>query len=90
MGPCSDWLLFFFGGDLLIKRWTFFVFLGVLAAVCGIVFLYDLIDGVADIAAEILGAALLIQGMFELVAGTAHTRIPACGAGCRCSEALPC
>ena len=67
--------LIFLGGDLLIKRWTFFVFLGVLAAVCGIVLLYDLIDGVADIAAEVLGAALLIQGMFEVVTGTAHTRM---------------
>ena len=67
--------LIFFGGDLLIKRWTFFVVLGVLAAVCGIVLLYDLIDGVADIAAEVLGAALLIQGLFEVVAGTAHTRM---------------
>lgn len=67
--------LIFFGGDSLIKRWTFFVVLGVLAAVCGIVLLYDLLDGAADIAAEVLGAALLVQGMFELVAGTAHTRM---------------
>ena len=67
--------LIFFGGDSLIKRWTFFVVLGVLAAVCGIVLLYDLLDGAADIAAEVLGAALLVQGMFEVVAGTAHTRM---------------
>lgn len=39
------------------------------------VLLVDLLDGVADIAAKILGAALLLQGLFELVAGTAHTRL---------------
>ena len=67
--------LIFFGGDSLIKRWTFFVVLGVLAAVCGVILLVDLLDGIADIAAEVLGAALLIQGVFEVVAGTAHTRM---------------
>jgi uncharacterized membrane protein HdeD (DUF308 family) len=47
----------------------------VLAGLFGMVLLVDLLDGVADIAAKILGAALLMQGLFELVAGTAHTRL---------------
>ena len=67
--------LIFFGGDALIRRWTFFVMVGVLAGLCGMVLLVDLLDGVADIAAKVLGAALLLQGLFELVAGTAHTRL---------------
>ncbi len=67
--------LIFFGGDSLIQRWKFFVAVGLLAGLFGIVLLIDLQDGVADIAAEVLGAALLLQGVFELVAGTAHTRL---------------
>lgn len=67
--------LIFFGGDSLVRRWKFFVFLGVLAALCGAVLLIDLLDGIADIAVEVLGAALLFQGVFEVVAGTAHTRM---------------
>lgn len=67
--------LVFFGGDTLIRRWKFFVTIGLLAGLFGIVLLVDLLDGVADIAAEVLGAALLLQGIFELVAGTAHTRL---------------
>ena len=67
--------LIFFGGDSLIRRWKFFVTVGVLAGLFGIVLLIDLHDGVADIAAEVLGAALFVQGIFELVAGTAHTRL---------------
>lgn len=65
--------LIFFGGDSLARRWTFFVLLGVLVGLCGIVLFVDLLDGIADIAAEVLGGVLLLQGMFELVAGTAHT-----------------
>ena len=67
--------LIFFGGDSLIRRWKFFVTVGLLAGFFGIVLLIDLHDGVADIAAEVLGGALLLQGLFELVAGTAHTRL---------------
>ena len=68
-------VLIFFGGDLLIQRWRFFAFLGVLAGLCGVILLADLLDGVADIAAEVLGVGLLLQGLFDLVAGTAHTQI---------------
>lgn len=67
--------LIFFGGDSLIRRWKFFVILGGLVGLCGLVLLVDLLDGVANIAAEVLGAGLLLQGLFELTAGTAHTRM---------------
>jgi uncharacterized membrane protein HdeD (DUF308 family) len=67
--------LIFFGGDSLVRRWAFFVTLGVLTGLFGIVLLVDLLDGVADIAAKVLGAALLLQGLFEVLAGTAHTRL---------------
>ncbi len=67
--------LIFFGGDALIQRWKFFVVLGALAGLCGLVLFVDLMDGVADIAAEVLGAGLLLQGLFELTAATAHTRM---------------
>ena len=64
-----------FGGDSLVRRWKFFVAVGLLAALCGFVLLYDVLDGVADIASKVLGGVLLLQGIFELIAGTAHTRM---------------
>lgn len=67
--------LIFFGGDSLVRRWKFFVIVGLLAAVFGLVLLYDLHDGVADIASKVLGGVLLLQGIFETVAGTAHTHM---------------
>jgi uncharacterized membrane protein HdeD (DUF308 family) len=67
--------LVFFGDDALIKRWRFFVVLGLLAGGFGLALLYDLHDGVADIAAKVLAAVLLLQGIFELIAGTAHTHL---------------
>lgn len=67
--------LIFFGGDSLIRRWKFFVILGALIGLCGLVLFYDLLDGVANIAAEVLGVALLLQGIFEMGVGTAHTHM---------------
>ncbi|MEO6017282.1 MAG: DUF308 domain-containing protein, partial [Polaromonas sp.] len=67
--------LIFFGGDALIRRWKIFLVAGLLTLLLGVAVLADLVDGVANIATDALGAILLLQGIFELVAGATHTRM---------------
>lgn len=66
-------LLTLFGGDLLVKRWKFFLLFGALTFVVGAVVLADLVDGVADIAHWVFGVLLLLQGVVELMVGATHT-----------------
>lgn len=66
-------ILTLFGGDLLIKRWKFFMVFGALTFLVGVVVMADLVDGAADIASWVFSAILLLQGLIELVVGATHT-----------------
>ena len=67
--------LILFGGDALIRRWKFFLSMGLLVLVAGFCVLFDLVDGVADIATWTLGTILLVLGLVELVVGATHARM---------------
>lgn len=66
--------LILFGGDALIRRWKSFLVWGLLALVAGFSVLFDLTDGVVDIATWVLGGMLLVLGLVELIVGATHTR----------------
>ncbi|MES2585095.1 MAG: hypothetical protein V4627_20395 [Pseudomonadota bacterium] len=67
--------LILFGGDALIRRWKFFLVIGLLVLAVGLSVLFDLVDGVANIATWALGSILLLLGLGELVVGATHARI---------------
>ena len=67
--------LILFGGDALIRRWKFFLVIGLLVLAVGLSVLFDLVDGVADIATWALGTILLVLGLGELVVGATHARM---------------
>lgn len=67
--------LILFGGDALIRRWKFFLLVGLLVLVAGFSVLFDLTDGVADIASWTLGGILLVLGLVELIVGATHARM---------------
>lgn len=67
--------LILFGGDALIRRWKFFLVIGLLVVAAGLSVLFDLVDGVADIASWALGTILLVLGLVELVVGSTHARM---------------
>ena len=67
--------LILFGGDALIRRWKFFLVTGLLVLVAGFSVLFDLVDGVANIANWALGTILLVLGLVELVGGSTHARM---------------
>lgn len=67
--------LILFGGDALIRRWKFFFLLGLLILIAGLSVLFDLIDGIADIASGALGFILLALGLMEMIVGATHTRM---------------
>ena len=65
--------LILFGGDPLLKRWRIFLAAGILTVLSGAVVLFDLGDGVADIASWVFGVILLLQGLVGLVVGATCT-----------------
>jgi uncharacterized membrane protein HdeD (DUF308 family) len=67
--------LILFGGDALIRRWKFFLVMGLLVVAVGLSVLFDLVDGVADIATWTLGTILLVIGLVELIVGATHARM---------------
>lgn len=67
--------LILFGGDALIRRWKFFLVMGLLVLAVGFSVLFDLVDGVADIATWALGTILLVLGLVELIVGATHARM---------------
>jgi uncharacterized membrane protein HdeD (DUF308 family) len=67
--------LILFGGDALIGRWKFFLSIGLLILAAGFSVLFDLVDGVVDIATWSLGTLLLLLGLGELLASATHTRL---------------
>lgn len=68
-------VLVLFGGDALIRRWKFFLAIGLLVMAAGLGVLFDLVDGVADIASWSLGALLLLLGLGELAISATHARM---------------
>lgn len=67
--------LVLFGGDALIRRWKFFLAIGLLVIAAGLGVLFDLADGVADIATWSLGVLLLLLGLGELAVSATHARL---------------
>lgn len=71
--------LLLIGVHTLRRYWPVFVVTGLLWLASGIVVIGDLFDGIADIAVETLGAALLLEGLLALSGvrkkGKAHERL---------------
>lgn len=65
-------LLILFGGDVLVRRWKFFLLAGLLTMGAAVFLLVDLVDGVANVATWILGTFLLVQGLVEIAVGATH------------------
>ncbi|SFN75397.1 Uncharacterized membrane protein HdeD, DUF308 family [Formivibrio citricus] len=70
--------LLLIGVHALRRYWAWFVATGLVWLLAGAVIIVDLFDGVADIAVEILGGALLLAGLLTLVGagkkGKSHER----------------
>ena len=67
--------LILFGGDALIRRWRSFLVMGLLVLATGFGVLFDLVDGVADVASWALGTILLVLGLVELLVSSSHARV---------------
>lgn len=67
--------LVLFGGGALVRRWKFFLAIGLLVMAAGLGVLFDLVDGIADIATWALGTLLLLLGMGELAVSATHARL---------------